>query len=131
MSIFQKKKIQELLPVRLNIENEETESLKLKSSSFNEILPYQNPNKSPFQRVQVVKIFVDHLTFALLLYLISGLLSGLLGKLCLKMSTGELNNDFHQEQIQAPPKLVEKDTRLLASTDEDKFSTTNNSGEII
>ena len=51
MSIFQKKKkIQELLLVRLNIENEETESLKLKSSSFNEILPYQNPNKSPFQR---------------------------------------------------------------------------------
>ena len=84
-----------------------------------------------FNGLQVVKIFVDHLTFALLLYLISGLLSGLLGELCLKMSTGELNNDFHQEQIKAPPKLAEKDTRLLASTDEDKFSTTNNSGEII
>ena len=84
-----------------------------------------------FNGLQVVKIFVDHLTFALLLYLISGLLSGLLDELCLKMSTGELNNDFHQEQIQAPPKLAEKDTRLLASTDEDKFSTTNNSGEII
>ena len=35
-NIFQRK-IQELLPIKLNIKKEKTESLKLKSNSFNEI----------------------------------------------------------------------------------------------
>ena len=39
MSIF-RRKIQELLHIRLNIRKEEIESSKLKSNSFNEILPY-------------------------------------------------------------------------------------------
>ena len=47
-NIFQRK-IQELLPIKLNIKKEKTESLKLKSNSFNEIWPYQKPNKSQFQ----------------------------------------------------------------------------------
>ena len=49
MSIFQRN-IQKLLPIKLNIKKEETESLKPKVNSFNEILPYQKPNKSQFQR---------------------------------------------------------------------------------
>ena len=49
MSIFQRK-IQELLPIKLKIKKEETESLKVKSNSFNEILPYLKPNKSQFQQ---------------------------------------------------------------------------------
>ena len=84
MSIFQRK-IQELLPIKLNIKKEETESLKLKSNSFNEILPYQKPNKSQFQQSPGCEIFADHMTFVLLPYLIFGLLSGLLDELCLKM----------------------------------------------
>ena len=63
-----------------------------------------------FNGLQVVKIFTDHTTFVLLPYLIFGLLSGLLNKLCLKMIISLqspprelnmqcINNDFDREQI--------------------------------
>ena len=48
MSNFQRK-VQELLPIKLKIKKEETESLELKPNFFNEILPYLKPNKSQFQ----------------------------------------------------------------------------------
>ena len=48
ISNFQRK-VQELLPIKLKIKKEETESLELKPNFFNEILPYLKPNKSQFQ----------------------------------------------------------------------------------
>ena len=48
MSVFQRN-IQEPLPVSLNIEKDETQSLKLKPNSFNDLLLYQKPAKSQFQ----------------------------------------------------------------------------------
>ena len=49
MGIFQKK-VQELLPIKLNIKMKERKSLELKPNSFNEVLPYLKPNKFQFQR---------------------------------------------------------------------------------
>ena len=48
MSNFQRK-VQELLPIKLKIEKEETESLELKCNFFNKIYPYLKLNKSQFQ----------------------------------------------------------------------------------
>ena len=51
MGIFQRK-VQELLPIKLNIKMKETESLELKPNSFNEVLLYLKPVKFQFQRTE-------------------------------------------------------------------------------
>ena len=56
MGIFQKK-VQELLPIKLNIKMKERKSLELKPNSFNEVLPYLKPNKFQFQRSEVYENF--------------------------------------------------------------------------
>ena len=60
LSIFQRK-IPELLPIKLNIKKEETESLKVKSYSLIKVYHTKSQINLSFNDLKVVKIFTDHL----------------------------------------------------------------------
>ena len=104
MSIFQRK-IQELLPINLKINKEETESLELKPNSFNKILPYLKLNKSQFQRSEV-QIGFEKNTF--------------LRSPPRELNIQCINNNYYEEQLQTPQVLAKNEAQLLASTEEDK-----------
>ena len=140
MSIFQRK-IPELLPIKLNIKKEETESLKLKSYSFNEILPYQKPNKSQFQQSPGCENFYRSLEICpTSLFDICIAFRSFrqtmrendtsLQSLPTELNMQCINNSFQREQIQTLPMLSEKEEQLLTSTEKDKSLPTNNSGKI-
>ena len=114
MSIFQRK-IQELLPINLKINKEETESLELKPNSFNKILPYLKLNKSQFQRSEV-QIGFEKNTF--------------LRSPPRELNIQCINNNYYEEQLQTPQVLAKNEAQLLASTEEDKSLLRNNSGKI-
>ena len=114
MSIFQRK-MQESLPISLNIEKDNTQSLTLKSNSFHDLLPYQKPNKSQFHRSPGCKTFCRTMNTCFpCLFFDTWIAFRSLGRfliensVSLQASTMELEtqdiiNDINQEPLQTTP----------------------------
>lgn len=115
--------------------------LKLKFHFLNEVLPYQQPNKSQFQwspgcenfyqsfdicPTSLFNIWIPFRSFGRIVFEKDISLQSPPRKLNMQC----VNNDFYQEQIETPPLLTQKGLQSLISTEENKCLSNNTPGKI-